>query len=344
MMTTARKPDFNNLLKLLHRERPGRPTLFEFFFNDPLYSRLASEDIDKQEDDYNRLRVVVKAFRNAGFDYATIPTWLTDTFEFPKPDMHQADTRSLNEGCAITDEESFNAYPWPDPGKGDYEVYNRLGEILDDGMKLVGCGPSGVLENVMDLVGFERICFMTLENPDLTKKIFDAVGSRLLEYYKLLSRFETVGALIVNDDWGFKAQTMFPTETMREYVIPWHKKIVEAIHAEGKPAIMHSCGNLEQVMDDVIDVIRFDGKHSFEDGITPVEEAIELWGSRIAIIGGIDMDFLARSTPDDVYLRAKSLIEKTKDNGGYALGSGNSIPEFIPDENFFAMTRAALDN
>jgi hypothetical protein len=28
---------------------------------------------------------------------------------------------------------------------------------------------------------------------------------------------------------------------------------------------------------------------------------------------------------------------------GYALGTGNSVPEYIPDEKYFAMTRAALD-
>jgi uroporphyrinogen decarboxylase len=27
--------------------------------------------------------------------------------------------------------------------------------------------------------------------------------------------------------------------------------------------------------------------------------------------------------------------------GGYALGTGNSIPEFIPDENYFAMLKAS---
>jgi hypothetical protein len=33
----------------------------------------------------------------------------------------------------------------------------------------------------------------------------------------------------------------------------------------------------------------------------------------------------------------------TAATGGFALGSGNSIPDFIPDENYLAMLRAALD-
>jgi uroporphyrinogen decarboxylase len=29
--------------------------------------------------------------------------------------------------------------------------------------------------------------------------------------------------------------------------------------------------------------------------------------------------------------------------GGYALGSGNSVPDYIPDENYLAMLQAAFD-
>ncbi len=89
--------------------------------------------------------------------------------------------------------------------------------------------------------------------------------------------------------------------------------------------------------------MKLDGKHSFEDGIYPVEEAFDWWHERIAIMGGIDMDFLARKTPGKVYQRAIKLLEQTSHKGGFALGSGNSIPEFIPMENYMAMLRAASD-
>ena len=37
---------------------------------------------------------------------------------------------------------------------------------------------------------------------------FGAVGSRLVRYYEICAAYDTVGALISNDDWGFKSQTM----------------------------------------------------------------------------------------------------------------------------------------
>ena len=127
---------------------------------------------------------------------------------------------------------------------------------------------------------------------------------------------------------------------LRRWIFPWHKKMVDAIHKAGKPAILHSCGQLKDVMNDIILDMKYDAKHSFEDQITPVEQAFDLWGERIAILGGIDMDFLARSSPEEITKRSKAILKKGFAQGGYALGSGNSIPEYIPDENYIAMISA----
>ena len=67
-----RKPDFTNLLKVLRREKPDRPTLFEFFLNQPLYEKLAGESMDDTRDPLQRFGVMIKAFKNAGYDYATL--------------------------------------------------------------------------------------------------------------------------------------------------------------------------------------------------------------------------------------------------------------------------------
>jgi len=68
-----REPNFENLLKVLRRERPDRPTLFEFFLNEPLYQELANGDVVLKEDGLDSHRVKIHAFKNAGYDYATIP-------------------------------------------------------------------------------------------------------------------------------------------------------------------------------------------------------------------------------------------------------------------------------
>ncbi|MBN2417347.1 hypothetical protein JXO52_16035 [bacterium] len=333
-------PDFEQLLKVLQQSVPDRPVLFEYAFNDRLAGLLSGERLNETENRLAPFRRLIRAFTQAGYDYTTISAWRTKTLSFPKKETAQKNSRSLNEGAMITDRNSYENYPWPDPETGDYDLYYDLRSVLPDGMKLIASGNGGLLENVIDLVGFEKISLMYMLDEPLTTDIFNAVGSRLLRFYEIVASIDTIGACIVNDDWGFKNQTMFSPDMLRRWVFPWHKKIVQAVHRQGKPAILHSCGQVKDVMDDIIDEMQYDGKHSFEDLITPVEQAYDLWSDRIAILGGIDMDFLARGTPAEIKHRSIHMLERSAGKGAYALGSGNSIPDYIPDENFRAMIGA----
>lgn len=333
-------PDFKQLLKVLQRCVPDRPTLFEFFLNAPLHNKLGGAPEPGWPPDLCRPMVISRAFRNAGYDYVTISV---PGFAFPAGEVRQAATRSLNEGAVISDRASFDAYAWPDPSSAAMDILDRLGAQLPSGMKIIVCGPCGVLENVIRLVGFETLCYLIADDESLAFDIFEGVGSRLLRYYTLCLEHSAVGAIIVNDDWGFKSQTMLAPAAMRRFVFPWHRQMVAAAHGAGRPAILHSCGFLGEVMDDIIDDMRYDGKHSYEDVIQPVEDAYERYGCRIAILGGIDLDFVVRSPPEMIYRRSCAMLRRVESRGAYALGTGNSVPEYVPHDHYLAMLAAATE-
>ena len=340
-LTLKKQPDFNQLLRVLKGEKPDRPVLFELFLNDDLYSQLADSSQYDLADEIQMLRHQIAAYCNAGYDYVTMHATANFKFTSKREKKNGDSTVSLNKGWVISDQASFVAYDWPKPLQADYSRLDKIKAYLPDGMKAIVYGPGGVLENVIELTGYENLCLMLSDDPELVQALFEAVGSRLVDYYRLSSRYDAVGALVSNDDWGFNSQTMLSVADMRQYVFPWHKKIVDVIHAAGKPAILHSCGNLDLVMDDIIDELNYDAKHSYEDKIQPVEQAYRQYSDRIAIMGGIDMDFLCRAEPAEIYQRAANLLAITKEKGGYALGSGNSIPTYVPIENYLAMIAAA---
>jgi uroporphyrinogen decarboxylase len=184
---------------------------------------------------------------------------------------------------------------------------------------------------------------MMYDNPQLAKAIFDEVGSRLLRYYEIILEYDTVGVLMHTDDWGFKTGTFLNPQQMQEYVYPWHKKIVEAAHAKKIPTVLHSCGKSIHLMDDIIDYLGYDGRHSYEDVILPVEDFHERWQGRIPILGGIDMDYLCVRSEGEIAERCRKLLQQAEGRGGLALGSGNSIPEYIPQDHYIALLKAALE-
>jgi uroporphyrinogen decarboxylase len=332
------EPDFGNLLAVLRREVPSRPTLFEFFLNDRLHERLAPV-ASLPPGPYRAERQVLQAYHRAGYDHANVRA---PNFDFPTNHDFSARTVSLSGGGLIVDWPSYEAYRWPDVEAADFGVFDALSAILPDGMKLIAYGPGGVLENVIEIVGFDKLCLLLADDPDLIECVFEAVGETLVRYYAIVAQHPAVGACIDNDDWGFKTQTMLSPRQMRQYVFPWHRRIAEVCHRAGKPVILHSCGHFERILDDMADM-GIDARHSYEDTILPVEEAYERYRDRFAIIGGIDVDFICRVSPDEVYVRARAMLERTAGRGGYALGTGNSVPDYVPDENYFAMIRAAME-
>ena len=342
ILARKREPDFANLLAVLDRKVPAHPTLFEFFLNDDLYALLGGAPVPADATD--RCRLMIRAFHRAGYDYTTLHA---SDFMFPSAQHGAEGKKSISQNLdgLIGDRASFDAYAWPDPDACDTSRVDRLAPDLPAGMKFIVYGPGGVLENVIAIVGYETLCYLMIDDMPLVEDLFEAVGSRLVKYYARVAGHTAVGALISNDDWGHATQTMLSTADMQRLVVPWHREIARTIHAAGKPAILHSCGQLRHVMDDVIDTIGYQAKHSYEDKITPVEDAYELYHNRIAILGGIDLDFVCRAEPADIWARSAAMLERTASRGGYALGSGNSIPYYVPVDHYLSMIAAvdALD-
>jgi hypothetical protein len=96
-------------------------------------------------------------------------------------------------------------------------------------------------------------------------------------------------------------------------------------------------------MDDLIK-LGIDAKHSNEDQIAPYETWVENYSERIGLFGGFDLNLLILEKPDTIFntvVEKGSLYRKTAK--GYGLGSGNSIPGYVPVDGFMAMVDAAKE-
>lgn len=334
-----READFSQIKKILKGERPDRPTPFELIIGDHVFEHFLNEKSPGYGAGEVFERYKVRGYLAAGYDYATV---YASDFDIVNNWSDEAETVSLNGNVTITDWESFEKFTWKDPEAFDTERLERMKEILPDGAKLAVMGPGGVLENVTSLVGFDNLCYMLYDDPELLETIFNEVGKRLLKYYQMAVEYPTVGMLISNDDWGFNSQTFLSVKDMEKYVFPWHKKIVETAHTHGKPIILHSCGYFKDMIEPVTNVLGYDGKHSYEDKIMPVEQAYKEWSDHISVIGGIDVNFLATADIEEIKNRCRAMIEMSSEKGRYMLGSGNSIPEYVPLDHYLAM-RSVLE-
>ena len=331
-----RESDFSRLLKVLNREKTNEPVLFELLYNDRLLDYLAGYSLSEKPLEKDTFKHCSLAFAAAGNDHVI---YAPESFHFTHEVSQTGKSISMNDGVQITDWESYKNYPWPDPGTADYSILCDAESLLPGKMKIILSTPWGIIENITSLLGYENLCFLIYDDPKLAKAVCDAVAERILEYYKICLPHSSVGGIIYNDDWGFNSGPLFAPDFFKNSIFPWVKKITDISHKNGKPAILHSCGKLDTFMDTIIDDLKFDAKHSFEDKIMPIEAAYKVYGNRIALLGGIDVDFLCRSSNEEIRTRSLKMLELGK--SGYALGTGNSVPYYVPFENFFAMISAA---
>jgi uroporphyrinogen decarboxylase len=237
----------------------------------------------------------------------------------------------------ITSWEEFEAYPWPDAKAVSHRSLEFYEKNLPEGMCVATGGIAHFCEYVVWLMGYETLCYTLFENRPLVLAIRDKLVAFYREVLAGLLSFDRVRIIWSSDDMGFRTGTLLSPADLRELVLPGHALMAKMAHAAGRTHLLHSCGNLAQIMDDLIDGVGIDAKHSFEDTIERVEDAKARYGSRIGVLGGVDVDFLCRATPEQVRERTRRTLTACQPGGGWCLGSGNSIANYMPVENYLAM-------
>jgi uroporphyrinogen decarboxylase len=358
-----RSPDFDNLRRtLLRRGPPGPVPLIELFADPGTIQSLLGEEISWQSlimaeagepGDRRRpstrgravLDLILRFCYEHGYDYVYAWTGLA----FPRANYlvatDTAGVENLPDGKRVWYDEStgpigswadFEAYPWPEAERISYRAIEYLNGIVPEGMK-ISVNLGGIFENASWLMGLEPFSYALADQPDLIEAICQRVGDLTVTAAAHAVSIENVGMVFLGDDLGFASGTLVSPAVLRKHIFPQHRRLAQVVHAAGRLLLLHSCGNLRRVMDDVIE-IGFDGKHSFEDKIMPVEEVHRRWGDRIAILGGVDLDLLGRGSPAEVRRRTREILDGCAAAGtGYCLGTGNSVANYIPCDNYLAM-------
>lgn len=236
---------------------------------------------------------------------------------------------------AVTTWAEFESYPWQRPDDADLSVMERLETIRPDNMRAFHV--LDIWEVVRELVGFEALCFALYESPDLVEAVFNKVGGFAESIARSLCDFETLGAIYLADDLGHRTGLMISPDQIRRHVLPWHRRIAALAHEKGKLLLFHSCGDMYALIDEYIDDVRIDAKHSFEDNVVPVTEAKRRYGDRLTLLGGIDVDLLARGEGGAIREKAREVLGICHPGGGYFLGSGNWVTAYVPLDSYLVM-------
>jgi len=342
-------PDWEAFTQCISRGRvPDRVHFIELFLDEEVKAALCSrypitEDLDPKDPYYfERREIALQRF--LGYDYIVVgPTGV----DLPLERHTTQDTAVMNRetGRAFIDSKrgpittwaEFERYPWPDVSQITTEKLEWYQDYLPEEMCIIGGLTGSFAEYLSWLMGYETLCYALYDQPDLVEAIYQRYLQIAQHVTRLMLEFERVKIIWGSDDMGYRSGPLLSPKAMRQYVLPGHKSLAKMTHDAGRLYILHSCGKLDTIMDDLIEDVKIDGKHSYENTIMDVRQAKCVWGERIAVLGGIDVDFLCRANETAIRKRVHDTLDVCQPTGGYCLGTGNSVANYIPLDNYLVM-------
>jgi len=351
------RPDIRRFIDgLMGRTRGGRTPLIEYLVDETvmkpvvtaLLGRTWSEFGPDRESQRAWLDNFIIFWQRLGYDFVRFEAGLPflenklsaeDTSAFAAKSRAWADEHQGR----VTTWKEFESYPWPEVKDFDFFPFEYLNTHLPEGMGLLVSHAGGLFEHLSWIRSFEGLCLALTEDRVLVEAAAARIGESITDFNRHLLDLDNVVALFPGDDMGFRSGPLIAPSDLRILALPWHRRWAAMAHEKGLPYFLHSCGNLDLIMEDLIQDVRIDGKHSFEDAILPVEDFQARYGSRLAVLGGMDLNTLAKASSEDVRRRTRTLVDICGARGRYAVGSGNSIPSYVPAANYLAMVDEALD-
>ena len=333
-----REPDYEQFLKVLwRRDRPTHLPFYEHIASAGFIAERTGVPIDTMSrDDADYWPTYVDFWLGMGFDCVPMEVSLN----CPMPDSHAggASSHGSESRVVFTNRKDFETYDWPDESAPiDFHHFETVAKLLPDGAKIVGGVGAGPYEWASFMLGTIGMSYLLADDPELVGAVFERLGRLHHAAVAVLAQMDFVVALRQGDDLGFKTSTFLSPDLLRQHVLPTYTKMAAEAHAAGKPFILHSCGNLAAIYDDLIDTCKIDAKHSFENTILPVDQFKARYGHRITPLGGLDVDVICRGSEQQIRQYTRQTIEACYADGYWALGTGNSLTDYMPIANYLTV-------
>jgi uroporphyrinogen decarboxylase len=336
-MRSVYQPDFEQIRTALYCGQPERVPLFELKVDLHVMQAFMGKTFHSMKDH-------VDFWAAAGYDYIRVraeydffkKTAVRREGEYSAYGDHKQDIFWADTGKGmITSEEEFEKFSWPRPEDIDYSPVEEAGKYLHDGMKIIS-STTGILESVWMMMGYETFVLATIEQPDLIARMFRKVGEIHDNIFNNTIQLPHIGAMGMTDDLAYSSGPMVNPEIYCKYLFPWYKKMGALCKDHNIPYIFHSDGALWTILDDLIDC-GFNAIHPIEPKSMDIVEAKKKLQGKLCLLGNIDVDLLARGTPEAIREATEQRLRDVAPGGGYCLGSGNSVPNYVPVENYKAM-------
>jgi uroporphyrinogen decarboxylase len=239
-------------------------------------------------------------------------------------------------------EDSFSGYSFPEVHKEFAK--SQCEKLMADtsGRFRMFALTMNYFERAWSLRGMEKCLVDIIWNPSFSEKLFNRILEHHMELLETVIDYEFEG-IYFGDDWGQQQGLIMGPDLWRKYIKPGMKKMFEFIKSKGKYMVLHSCGDIREVLPDLIDM-GLDVYNTIQPEIYDLERLVTEYGKDLAFYGAIStQQFLPYATPKEVYGKTREVISILGRYGGYIVAPTHTVTHDIPVENVEALVQAAKE-
>ena len=188
-------------------------------------------------------------------------------------------------------------------------------------------------------LGGEALWDFSMRLVDDRPGLHEEAERKLAESNELARKQVESGAefIIVNSDYAMNDQPFISPDDFNELVTPYLKRNVDYIHSLGVKAILHSDGDLRQILDDIVGA-GIDGYQSIDpQGNMDIKDVKERYGDRLILMGNVKTALLQDVNDEEIRESARYCLTHAKPGGGYIFSTSNCLFAGMPLESYHIM-------
>ncbi|MBD3352610.1 MAG: hypothetical protein GF364_14070 [Candidatus Lokiarchaeota archaeon] len=235
----------------------------------------------------------------------------------------------------------FDTYGWhheKEISGFDVNLFKQCQRDFGDKICLIPqIGGCQLFESLWPMMGMSRFGYYCRKKPELIHRL---VKTRKEAQLKILDEIEKVkpDAIFGGDDMGQKGRSLISPRTFRKYFKEPYRELCDRIHEMGAIFYIHSCGNIVDLLPDLIEA-GLDGWQSMEpDSLIDHAAVKKKWGDNFLLVGGLNQSYMTEPGvgPKEVEQHVKSQIKKMAKGGGYIAGPAHDYLN-VPLKNAIAL-------
>jgi len=338
------------VLRTMSGMEPDTVPIFDFIYSRPLYKEILGHTPE-----YYNAEDILRCSERIGYDLAVVPfggvAGLDDpAVEYPEYSDEWGPRYLAKEetwptggpvGFPIRSREDLRNYVWPDPKKPERlkEISTGLRLAREYGMALFG-SVRGPFSASWLLTGLPEFMLFMFDEPELVDEILTHCTDFFIEGGRRMAE-AAVAALVFADAYGSNTGPLVAPERSHRFVFPHTRRMIEAFRRLGVPVVMHSDGNLNLILADLVGM-GISAYHPMERASgMKIDEVKRKHGRSITLGGNVNnKTTLVSGTVRDVENEVRECIRKAAPGGGYILASDHSLHDDIPNRNVFALYEA----